>query len=102
MEQQTIRQEQVTTTKLQSSIHYQLAQTIREHRQILRRYFEKMEEKQDVHLHLQQAVDLVRKTARQYRYENIETILERLNPTSINHETAFILHHSVGHPAAQL
>lgn len=101
MEEKIIRQEQVTAAKQQSGIHDELAQTIREHRRILWRYFQKTEEQQGVHHHLRQATALVKKTARQYRNEDIETILERLNPVSIEHETTRIYNHSIGHTAAQ-
>jgi|GEM_PF-4982435 len=61
-----------------SNIHSELAQTIHEHKHILRCYFDNLQQRDDVHHHLSEAVAMVKRTARQYRTESIETILQRL------------------------
>ena len=100
MKQKFSGQERIATTAQQSNIHIELAQTVWEHRRTLRRYFEKVNPQPDVHHHLQQAIALVKRTALNYRHEDVEIILERLNPISITHETAFIHHHSGHHSSA--
>ena len=73
-----LSEEKPTAKQSHSDIHSVLAQTIREHKLVLRQYFDKAPVRDDVHRHIAEAVAMIKQTASQYRTESIESILQRL------------------------